>query len=244
MQEFQRIPFKRIFPLVFISLLGVSIESNAQSVSSGEVYYSKVQVFKLKAWTIMNKREWNNVIYSFPEFQEASIALQGGFSPSRKLRLNFNIYLERIEIITESGDTIDFKNSAEIKSIKTADHLFYNDYPNGYVEILNQTSISLGAKHALKMVMENSSGQTFVATDWKLPTSIYDRIYIKEDSYFFLDSNSQLHKATLPSLLNLFPNSRSHIKRFVRKNKIDFKVKSDLLKLLNFCNQMEQPENP
>lgn len=235
-------PLEKAFLFVSICLFGVPIDSIAQSFSSGEVYYSEAQVFKLKAWTTMNKREWNNVIYRFPEFQEASMVLRGGFSPSIKLRLNFNIYLEKIEIITESGDTTDFPNSAEIKSIKTADHIFYNDYPNGYVEILYQASVSLGAKHALKMVMENSSGQTFAATDWKLPTSIYDRIYMKTDSYFLLDSNSQLHKATRPSLLKLFPNSRSHIKRFVRRNKINFKVKNDLFKLLDFVIKSKQRE--
>ncbi len=66
--------------------------------------------------------------------------------------------------------------------------------------------VSLGTRHALKMVMENSSGEIFVSTDWKWPTSKYDRIYIKEDSYFFVDSNSQLYKATLPSILKLFPS--------------------------------------
>jgi len=74
------------------------------------------EVYTLKAWAIMDKRAWNDVIYLFPNFQEASLVLTDNFSPSKKLLLNFNSYLDKVELITEKGDTIDFPNSAAIKS--------------------------------------------------------------------------------------------------------------------------------
>ena len=224
----------------FMAILGSYSESVAQfSSSSGQSHYASVQVFRLKAWTIMSKNEWRDVIYRFHDFQEGRIMLQGGFSPTNTLMLNFNIYEERVEIISEQGDTTTFENSAQIKLITMGEHIFYNDFPSGYVEQLNQTPVALGAKHQLKVMMESGAGEQFAATDYHNLTSRFDRLYIKKDSYFFIGVNEKLYPASLPSILKLFQDSKNQIKDYTKENKINFKVKDDLIRLLDFTNGLK-----
>lgn len=185
----------------------------------------------------MSKNEWRDVIYRFHDFQEGRIMLQGGFQPTNTLMLNFNIYEERVEIISEQGDTTTFENSAQIKLITMGDHIFYNDFPTGYVEILNTTPVALGVKHQLKVMMESGSGEQFAATDYHNLTSRFDRLYLKKDSYFFIALNEKLYAASLPSILKLFPDSKKEINNFSKENKINFKVKDDLIRVLDYANQ-------
>ena len=85
-------------------------------------------------------------------------------------------------------------------------------------------------------MMESGTGERFMATDWNAPTSRHDRLYVKDDLYFFIDQNDKIYSATQPSILKLFHDSKKEIKKFIRTNKINFKLKEDLLTLLDYCN--------
>ena len=85
---------KNVFALSLAAILGSYSASVAQfSSSSGQTHYASVQVFRLKAWTVMSKNEWRDVIYRFHEFQEGRIMLQGGFSPTHILRASLKTLL-------------------------------------------------------------------------------------------------------------------------------------------------------
>ncbi len=227
--------------IVNIILFTITLPVVAQNfgVSSGLTYYKDAQVFRLKAWTTMKKKEWSHVIYLFPQFQQGAITFNTGFIAEKKLLMNFNIYLNETEFITEMGDTLVLKDSPQIKLVSIGDRFFYNDFPGGYIEKIGRNKIALGAKHSLKMMMESSAGEIFATTDFKVPTSRFDRLFIKKDLYFFMDNDGQTFKASLNSIFKLLPEFKTEIKTFIHKNKINFRVKEDLLKLLYFCDRLE-----
>ena len=89
------------------------------------------------------------------------------------------------------------------------------------------------------MMFESNNGEVYNATDWHLPTSKLDRLYIKKDDYYFIDKNETLHKATLPAILKLYYPIKEKVKKYMKENKVDFKVKDDLIHLLEYCNKFE-----
>ncbi len=114
--------------------------------------------------------------------------------------------------------------------------LFY-DYPDGFVEILMEGTVSLGAKHGVKVLMEDGNGERFRATDWGPDmTSRFDRLFTKEDLYYFLDQESNVRPANKRWILKLFPEQKEQIRSYLVKNYINFKVAVDLESLLKFCN--------
>ncbi len=222
---------KRLFVVVFF--LTVLIKSNAQAFT--------YQTLILKGHYILSKQDRDQLFYRFQEFQKASIEFLGGYKPSHDLLLNLNLYLERIEVIGENGDTTNLPYLAEMSILKIDKHLFFYDYhyTKGYVEKLNQGTVSLGAKYNFSLSADGRTPLTKY-TDWRSPIWPEDRYYTRWETYFFVDKNNLLYKATRPSILKLIPNSKRETKRFIRKNKIDFKAKDDLFKLLEFCNQSEE----
>ena len=115
---------RRLF-IVFLFILFGTVKLAAQpGLSSGMTHYANVQVFRLKAWTRMTGNQWRDIIYRFSEFQEGRITLREGYSPEHPLKLNYNIHLDRVEFLSEKGDTNVFNNSPQIKSITIGTQFF------------------------------------------------------------------------------------------------------------------------
>ena len=203
----------------------------------GNVLTGYPQTYRLKSNTFFYHAPWKDSLYRFPKFQEGRMIFDRGVSSDRKWQMNYNIYLKRMEMITERGDTIGVDYSSAITVIIIANHLFFNDYPDGFVEILMEGNVSLGAKHGVKVLMEDGNGERFRATDWGPDmTSRFDRLFTKEDLYYFLDQKSKVRPANRRWILKLFPEQKEQIRSYLVKNYINFKVAVDLESLLNFCN--------
>jgi len=146
-------------------------------------------------------------------------------------------------MINLQGDTLQVTPSNEIKLIEIGGTVFLYASRIGYVEILGQSPVALGVFNILvteKMVVDLQD-RGAVSTDVRGQMSDYDRYYKKTRTYFFIDKGDKLHKAIKPSILKLFPGHNASIKAYLRKNYIDFNQEKDLVQLLNFCNQLEQP---
>ncbi len=184
----------------------------------------------------MSGRQWLTVIYRYPNFLEGKVTLDNGFSPTFTMKLNYNVYEDRIEYITAKGDTSVLENAGHLKSIAIGDHVYVNDYPTVYVEKLNQTSVALGSKHLIKMMFEGNSGEVFEALGWHQPTARLDRLFVKKDEYYFIDKNSRLNRATQSNILKMHHSSKKELKKYIKETKVDFKNKEALIGLLEFCD--------
>ena len=200
------------------------------------------QLMKLPAHTDYKKVSWRDSIYRFPAFQYGRITWATGFAPVDSFRLNYNLYFTQLDLINEKGDTVQVKPSKELKLVQIGGNIFYRDDRWGYIEVLYQAPISLGVLTILSTVkMDYVSGSFEGAsstTDTRGIPSVYDRYYARAATYFFIDGNNKLHKAIRPSLLKLYANHKKAINAYLDENKIDFNSEPDLLRVLNFCNQL------
>ena len=112
----------------------------------GDVLVGYTQTYRLNAYTFLSHVAWKDSLYRFSKFQEGSMVFNRGVSSDLKWQMNYNLYLQRMERITERGDTIGMEYSSAIKVVIIGNRLFFNDYPNGFVEILIDGPVSLGVR--------------------------------------------------------------------------------------------------
>lgn len=181
---------------------------------------------------------WKNEIYRLPGFQTGSITLATGFKLDHTLRLNYNIYYERMDFLKETGDTLSIGNPREIKLIEIGDHVFYHDYKSGYYEILVASTVSLAAKPRLILVRINGVCGGIASFETRGDLMDCDRMYQKTLVLVFIDLNSKIWNASRASILKLFPRQKAAIQEYLATHKIDFNSAEDMTKLLEFCHQL------
>jgi hypothetical protein len=187
-----------------------------------------LRIYKLPAYTLVSNVSWRYSVYRFPTFEYGRITLATGFSPEEKIRLNYNLYLGQMQMITTTGDTSHVKQLKELKFISIGDHLFCHDYNIGYIEIIHKLPVALGVLNIM----------ITADPDERTTTSKYDRYYMKKAYYYFFDKDNKPSKATRASIQKLFPDQQKNIKAYLGENKIDFENKQDLIKVLTFCDEL------
>ncbi len=227
-------------------LLGIISTLLISMLYSEEVYSQAAPLFKLRAHTDVTKATWwdTDSIYRFPDFQYGRVTFFTGFSPDKMIRLNYNLYFGQMDLINEKGDTVQIVPSKELKLIDVGGHIFFYDTRKGYIEILLQAPVALGVWTILrteKMDYVSGSIEGSVGVDIRGRPSVYDRYYRKTDTYFFIDEKNKLYKAIKPFILKLFPSHKEDINEYLQQNSIDFNSEKDLVNLVNFCNQLQQP---
>jgi hypothetical protein len=187
-----------------------------------------LRIYKLPAYTLINNVSWRDSVYRFPTFEYGRITFATGFSPEEKVRLNYNLYLGQMQMITTNGDTSHVKQLKELKFISIGDHLFCHDYNIGYIEVIHKLPVALGVLNIM----------ITADPDERTTTSKYDRYYMKKGYYYFIDKDNKPSKATRASIQRLYPDQRKNIKAYLDENRIDFESKPDLIKLLTFCDEL------
>jgi hypothetical protein len=198
----------------------VLIETDARSKET-------IKIYKLPAYTLISDVSWRDSVYRFPNFEYGRITLSTGFSPEEKIRFNYNLYLGQMQMITTNGDTSHVKQLKELKFLSIGDHLFCHDYSIGYIEVIHKSPVALGALNIM----------ITADPDTRTTTSKYDRYYMKKGYYYFIGKDNNPSKATRASIQRLYPDQRKNLKAYLGENRIDFENQSDLIKLLNFCNE-------
>ena len=87
--------------------------------------------------------------------------------------LNYNMYFEKMDFISESGDTLNITNTREIKEIKIGDTWFFHDYKKGYYEVILKLAVALAVKNQFALVR---SGAIHYG-DERGAAADYDRYY-------------------------------------------------------------------
>ncbi|HMG92597.1 MAG TPA: hypothetical protein VK589_21215 [Chryseolinea sp.] len=233
-----------MYKIVTLALIVSCYYGKAQSWERSELESLRTSpdVFYLPAHTFFSEVAWRDSIYLFPSFQYGRITFATGYSPEDKVLMNYDLYSAEMALITKDGDTTHLKRTKELKLLNIGDHLFLQDYKVGYIEIIQQLPVSLGVLNVMstehmEYVSGNREGGTY-GMDTRGTPSVYDRYYRKGKLYYFIDRDNKVYKATRASILKLFRKNKDEIDVYRRENKIDFENRSDLVKLLRFCNEM------
>lgn len=183
---------------------------------------------------------WRDSLRRFPSFMEGRITYSGQRTAVSVDQLNYNLLTGEMESIGQKGDTSIVKNRQDIRSLFIDDFLYYHDAAKGYVEVLMQGPLSLGAHSSLRMINDESSAEANAGSA-AAPYFVLkpgDRVYRKEIAYYFIDKDARVYPTSKDVVIRSFYPYRSKIEDYLKANDVDFKKESDLRRLLSFCNQL------
>jgi len=211
--------------------------------------YSQPEEFlMLPALTDVSTVAWKDQIYRFPAFQKGKITYTTG-SLEHEFDLNYNQYFEKMDFISSSGDTLNITNTREIKAVSIGDRWFLHDYKTGYYEVILTLPIALAVKNQFvlehlgrKQVGYVSMQRDAPFTEVRGVITDYDRYYDIRPTYFLVDRENKLLKATKGSIMKLFPRYREKISEYFLERDVNFESLEDLTDLLKYCNQFILPE--
>jgi len=187
----------------------------------------------------------------FPEFMEGRFVLANGFSPSTRVTMNYNIFLESIDVNDADGKIFALTKFEDIRFVWIGDHKFLRDPRGGFVEIIVDGPITVARRSYMKAAASHvgfgpsfsasslggASGSYFHRTsDDRRDASDIERIYWSAEAYHIVGPDYETHMFGPNVLPSMLPHMRDQIRKFARSNKINYKSKEDLLKMVKFCN--------
>jgi len=180
-------------------------------------------------------------VYRFPSFEYGRVTFATSFSPDEQLRFNYNLFTGQMDMINSNGDTVQIKQIKELKFISIADRLFFHSYKVGYLEILHQSTVLLGVLNLLIDAYPAAGTHPYLQRTRGPKSDLY---FKNQSSYYFIETDTKLHKATPSSIRKLFHDHKKAVNAYLNENKIDFEREDDLIKLLTFCNQLITETGP
>jgi hypothetical protein len=195
-------------------------------------------VFELPPYQLWDRQPWSDSVYRFPEFQPGKLEFANGFSPSTRLNVNYNIFLETIDVKDEKGIGI-LKKFPELKIIYIGETKFVYNPSLGYLEIILDGNISVAKRTVMAAVVGLSNGFKYRMTGMDVKSQTYKatRYYWPIELYYILDSDYKPHRAGSLVLPTMLPSIKHKIKDFVRINDISYRDKEDILKVVRYCNE-------
>ena len=195
-----------------------------------KIYSQHDNLLKLPLLTNISSVSWKDSIYRFPSFQKGKIRYTTGLL-EHEFYLNYNMYFEKMDFISESGDTLNITNTREIKEVQIGDTWFFHVHKKGYYEVILKLPVALAVKK--QFVLQSGS----LHAEVRGAPADYDQYYEILPTYFFIDKNNNVHRATKASILKLFPDHKTELSAYLQKHTPDFESQKDLVDLLTYCNQ-------
>lgn len=184
---------------------------------------------------------WKDSVYRFDSFQLGKLEMTNGFVPSHRPMLNYNILLGTIDIKQEkTGSVVRMRKSPAIKTVWIGDHKFINDPREGYLEIILDGAVAVAQKSYMDGLYELSNGNKYPMSalmDTKVQSVRTTQYFWQEELIFIVRKDLRAFRVTKGLLLRQFPKQRSKVKAFSKSNRINYKKKEDVLKIVAFANE-------
>lgn len=181
----------------------------------------------------------DKAIHGSPYYNEyySSVTIEG-YDDTPLLR--YNAYQDEMEfkqdgqiyyLIKRVGLKIEFTN--ENKVYEVVNYLDKKDHLMGYLIVLTQgANMSLYARENIKYIEER---ETTTGYDSHRPAE-----YKKINNAFFIKTGESIinFPRNRRELIRAFPDKRSQISDFLKKNRISFSKEEDLMQLVTFLNSL------
>jgi len=205
----------------------------------------------VKAGTRINDYFTQDEQFKYPEFTQGKVVFKDGTSTVTKL--NYSLLVGEIQFVA-SGDTMAIANEKNIKFVQIMLDTFY--YDNGYLEaVAGHDPAIMAVKRYVKLADIQKEGpmgtrsSTNSAQTWG---TVIDQGHLKNahlvvQEDLVLSKNTDYYigntmKGFVPfkkvNVLNLYPKNKKSIEEFLKKNKVNFKTKDDLVKLAEFISAL------
>lgn len=183
--------------------------------------------------------------YAFSSFTKGIVYYTYGGSSIANF--NYNLVTSEMLFISKEGDTLAMANPESISVLVIDKKTYY--YENGFLEqVYGNDSTRLVKKVRAAIETENIGGygmseatgavnnnRTYIDRGFVYDLSINrEYIFKKYTTYFWMAKDKRTLKATKGNLIEMFPDKKSSINRFVKEHKTDFHSETSLLKLLAF----------
>jgi hypothetical protein len=225
--------FLRLF--LFITLLGYCLVVPAQTTITVKAGTRVIDYFPFQER------------YRYPEFIQGKVQFRNGMFTAAKL--NYNILLGEMQFI-QKRDTLAIGNVKDIDHVEIDLDTFYFD--NGYLEILaGNGRATMAVKQYVKFMDVKKSGaygdknstgaiDTYSSVTLGQGNRNY-KLIINEDivlsrntEYYIGDPQNGFLPYRKNYITRLFPQQRSEIENYLKRNPVDFKEEDDLLRLTGF----------
>ena len=218
---------KRFYiPLILLALLfGTNIQLNAQE-----------------------KQENGPIHYVFPTFIEGTVIVKSG----KKLEFLLNYNKITQEMVIDFNEQKVSLNKIETVDTAIIQNRIFVPVDEVFYEIALNAKIPLYIQHKVKASKTGkaagygTTSQTgaISSSEYSKPSSYYD-LELSDDylttevtSFWVEKEGSMFNFRTKKQFLKIFDDHGGQLKTFIKKNKIDFNDRGNLVKLLEYCNQI------
>ena len=185
------------------------------------------------------------VRYRYPEFLTGQVFFKNGSAGSN--RFNYDLLRNEMMMI-QSPDTLIIVKKKDIRFIAIAQDTFI--YNNGYLEVVHNGMVKVWMKQYIKMkeiLKRNAMGQLshVVSSEsysgandgsyWDM-TPIDDVVFQKTVEFYIMDQEGKLVDFRKKTLLQIFPQKTIEIEGYLKKNKVNFESKEDILRFAGFLD--------
>jgi hypothetical protein len=187
----------------------------------------------------------SEVRYRYPGFVTGQVYFKNGSVGSNR----FNYDLLRNEMLMiQSLDTMIIVKKKDIGFIAIAQDTFI--YNNGYLEVVHNGMVKVWMKQYIKMkevLKRNAMGQLSHVVNsesysgandgsyWDM-TPVDDVVFQKTVEFYIMNAEGQLVDFRKKIILQIFPQKTIEIEGYLKKNKVNFESKEDVLKFAGFLD--------
>ena len=172
--------------------------------------------------------------YYQEDFMKGRIILNSGKVYGGPMRLNQ--YTEMVEIKSEDGSVFSIKDADEISAIMIGDHKFvYRPDPDDLYHSIAMESLYEG-DYSLYQVRSTRFQAAVAAQAYQEPHPA--RFVRNNDRFYLLHADGYSEIKSKKSLLNVLKDKQNELKAYIKTENLDVKVPSDLVKILEYHNQL------
>jgi hypothetical protein len=184
--------------------------------------------------------------YLFDHFISGSVKMKSG--AIENATLNYNVEDQSI-VFQQNGQNLTLTNLDDIDTVYIEGKKFIPALDKFY-EVLNPSKIGLfalyigklkpmeattdhnGTSKQLSNAVSNTASNVYVSRNYK---GNYD---LKVETHYWLRRGNSFYKGdTEKQIAKVFPKKSEIIPTFIEENHIDLTQPSDMIKLIEFCNQ-------
>ncbi len=186
--------------------------------------------------------------YINPDFVVSRVKMKAG--KDMNILLNYNIVTERM-VFFQKEQVYDLLNPGSVDTIYM-DGCRFIPYEKAFFEVFPGTNMTFFIQHRGRVLpaakpaayggTSEVSSSTYM-TRIDLGSGVYnmklnDELRIKPDPQYWVKVGDNMQSfINEKTLLKIFPGKEEIIRQFIKKNRIKFEKRDDLLKLWKFCDE-------
>jgi len=226
----------------FLLITGVALSISLEVVAQD----SKVNYYPLQD---KKEKQPADIRYRYTEFLPGEVYYKNGNGGTG--RLNYNLLVQEIHFIDETGDTLALDFPETVKYLTIGKDTFY--FNKGIIQVTGTyNDVRLGVKDKLVIKdsrkigaygMENPGGSIDTYNTVRVNQGTYqigtnaNLVYGKERDYYLILKEKQFLPLNWSNLAKAFPSKKDKLADFASEHSINLNKEEDIRKLLAFCGE-------